>query len=1053
VPETSPGLELRWAAIEQLLDRALELPPDAQEALLRRAGSDDPALEGAVRRLLEAGRRAGPFLEESAARYAAPLLAWAAGGEPLEPGAWLGGYEIERRLGRGATATVYLARDSKHHRSVAVKVLHPELAAAVGADRFLREIEIAATLHHPHILPLFDSGRAPAPAADGELLYYVMPHVEGESLRQTLASQPRLPTGQALRIAREIAGALDYSHRRGVVHRDIKPDNILLQDGQAIVADFGIARAIDASAEGAGLRGTGTPHYMSPEQAGATGPVDGRADIYALGCVVYEMLCGRPPFDGATRREILDRHRTAPVPPLAGPELDVSPAVTGAVQRALAKDPAERFVTAADFGRALEPAAVERRPLRRGVRLSLAGTVLAAGIALWAARRSRPPATAAPSLDPHAVAVLPFRLTSADPALGYLQDGLAELLAVQLTGEGGARALEPRAVLSAWRKRSPAGGALAAEGAMQVARDLGAGRLVDGGVAGAREHIVVTASVLDAVSGRTIVRAGAEGPVDSLGTLVARLAAQVLAGEAGEPQQLADLSLVPLPALRAYLDGQAFLREGRWSDAMKHYGQALDIDSTFAQAALGLAEAGSWDVEGDYDRGIRLAMASRERLSRGDRALLTALVGPHWPDASSNAEGLAAAEAAVRELPDRPQAWFKLGDLYWHWGAALGLTRPRELAAAAFRRAIALDSSIVQGPPNAEPLTHLFQIAAIDGDTATVRRLGAPAIAADTVPNFFGWRSAWVFHDQTALDSMRRHFDLMSTGTLAGIITRSVEDGLPLDDADRAVATMSARAGTRGEQAAAEMYRYLVVMHEGRPRAGAAGTARSEAMKLLRAVGGGLYWDGDSAVAAAAVRDASVLADAPLVARGEDRGGQYWNICWVERWRIAHGQLGTVRRAIARLRSRVPPGLGPPDSTRTTEFGSLCADLLEASVATIERQPNAGALAHRLDARLRQMTPGWNVPDNLVAARLLEANGDLPGALAAVRRRLFDLVPNFLSTYLREEGRLATLTGDTAGAMAAYRRYLTMQAHPEPSVAPHVAEARAALDRLLAVRR
>jgi tRNA A-37 threonylcarbamoyl transferase component Bud32/tetratricopeptide (TPR) repeat protein len=1053
-----------WAVIEPLLDRALELPATEQDALLEQTRASDPALAAELARLVYAGRCVGGFLEEEAAVYAEPLLTWAAEREPLEPSAMLGRYEIIRRLGRGATATVYLARDEKHHRTVAVKVLHPELTEALGSDRFLREIEIAATLHHPHILPLFDSG-----SADG-LLYYVMPHVEGESLRIRLSDDRPVPVVDALRIAREVAEALDYSHRHGVVHRDIKPENILLQDGQAIVADFGIARAIDVASDGVGegLRGTGTPAYMSPEQATPNAVVDGRADIYALGCVVYEMLCGRPPFEGTSPQEILAHHVHTPVPQLAPPGLDLPSGVDGAVHRALAKHPADRFATAAEFGHALVavPAAgvvaggasvpgssIQQKRHRN--RLALFGLTSAVVLAFVAVRSRSLSVTNALALrlDPHLVAVLPFRVSSADPGLSYLQDGLSELLAVQLTGEGGPRAVEPRAVANAWRQRSSAGRALGPRVAIQVARDLGAGRLVDGGVAGGQGHVVVTASVLDASSGRTIGRASAEGPVDSLGVLVARLAAQVLAADAGESRQLATLDAVPLSALRAYLDGQAALRQGRWSQSMQHFGRALDIDSTFAQAAMGLAEAGSWDVVGDHGRGNRLAAAYRTRLSPGDRAMLTALVGPRFPDLSSNAETLAAAEAAVQALPDRPQAWFRLGDLYWHWGAALGIPRSRELAAAAFRRAIALDSSITHTSPSAEPLVHLFQIAAIEGDTATVRRLGASGIARDTVPGFFQWRMAWVFHDSAALGTLRRHFDVMSDGALTGIITRSIEDGLPMDDADHAVAVLVARAGTREEQVTAEMYRYAVVMHEGRPKEGAAGApARSPEFKLLRGVGGELYWDGDSAAGAAAVREVSAHADAPLVTSAKDRGGQYWDICWVERWRVAHGQLGTVRRAMARLRSRLPPGLDPAGATWTNDFGSLCADLLEATVATIERQPNAGSLAHRLDARLRQMSPGWNIPDNLVAAHLLEANGDVPRALAAVRRRLFDMVPSTLSTYLREEGRLAALMGDTAGAIAAYRHYLTLQAHPEPTVAPHVAEARAALDRLLATR-
>src|SRR5678815_2781486 len=204
-------------------------------------------------------------------------------------------YRIERELGKGGMATVYLAEDLRHGRKVAVKVLLPELAAVLGAERFLSEIHVTAALQHPHILPLFDSGQA-----NGQL-YYVMPYVEGESLRTRLAREKQLPIDEAIRITREVASALDYAHRRGVIHRDIKPENILLQDGTALVADFGIALAV-SKAGGTRLTQTGlslgTPHYMSPEQATGDHAVDGRSDIYSLGAALYEMLTGDPPFTG-----------------------------------------------------------------------------------------------------------------------------------------------------------------------------------------------------------------------------------------------------------------------------------------------------------------------------------------------------------------------------------------------------------------------------------------------------------------------------------------------------------------------------------------------------------------------------------------------------------------------------------------------------------------------------------------------------------------------------------------------------------------------------------
>ena len=271
-------------------------------------------------------------------------------------------YIIERELGRGGMATVYLARDLKHERLVAVKVLRPELAAALGAERFLREIKITANLNHPHILPLLDSGRAvgryggTAVGEQGELLYYVMPYVEGESLRDRLIREKQLPIDDALRIATDVAEALSSAHRHNCVHRDIKPENILLQEGHAVVADFGVARAIE-EAEETRLTETGiaigTPAYLSPEQAAGERELDGRSDIYALGCVLYEMLAGQPPFSGPTIESIVHQHLTVEPHSVTEVRSTVPPEVDAAVSKALAKAPADRHRSAEEFAGAL----------------------------------------------------------------------------------------------------------------------------------------------------------------------------------------------------------------------------------------------------------------------------------------------------------------------------------------------------------------------------------------------------------------------------------------------------------------------------------------------------------------------------------------------------------------------------------------------------------------------------------------------------------------------------------------------------------------------------
>jgi serine/threonine-protein kinase len=308
-----------------------------------------------------------------------------------------GRYHLERELGQGGMAVVFLAQDLRHDRKVALKVLRPDLSAAIGADRFLREIKLAAGLTHPHILPVYDSGEA------GSLLFYVMPNMEGRSLRERLQRERQLPLAEALTITREVASALDYAHRHQVVHRDIKPENILLHDGSAMVADFGIGKALsgDASLTQTGMV-VGTPTYISPEQASGAADVDGRADLYSLACVLFEMLTGEPPFTGATPQAVIAKRFVSPIPRVRVTR-DVPEAVDDALTRALARTPVDRFPTAAQFADAL-----------RGGN----GTAAPAQPAAPAGRTSAPAAKA--------IAVLPLSNMSADPENEYFSDGMTE---------------------------------------------------------------------------------------------------------------------------------------------------------------------------------------------------------------------------------------------------------------------------------------------------------------------------------------------------------------------------------------------------------------------------------------------------------------------------------------------------------------------------------------------------------------------------------------------------------------------------------------------------
>ncbi len=335
-------------------------------------------------------------------------------------------YAVEREVGRGGMATVYLATDLKHQRSVAIKVLLPELAASVGHDRFLQEIGIAAKLQHPHILPVYDSGDA-----DG-LLYYVMPFVEGESLRDLILRQGRLDPDEALLIAREVAGALDFAHRSGVVHRDIKPANILISDGHAVIADFGIARAISVSgSQGLTQAGMaiGTPSYMSPEQALGETDLDGRTDVYALGSVLYEMMAGSPPFEGTSPQAIVAQTISATIPKLEHDTVGVQ----SVIERAMAKEPGDRFQTAGEMERALRSGSTSlsgpvAQPRKRNLLVGAVVVVIvaAAAVALW-------PRGWSVEGDPrHSLIVFPFENKTGDDDKDYWEDASMNLLGLAI---------------------------------------------------------------------------------------------------------------------------------------------------------------------------------------------------------------------------------------------------------------------------------------------------------------------------------------------------------------------------------------------------------------------------------------------------------------------------------------------------------------------------------------------------------------------------------------------------------------------------------------------
>jgi eukaryotic-like serine/threonine-protein kinase len=491
-------------------------------------------------------------------------------------------------------ATVYRARDIKHDRTVAVKVLHPELAEALGAERFLREVQITARLNHPHILPLLDSG-----AADG-LLYYVMPFVEGESLRERLEREGQLGISESLRITREVADALGHAHSLGIVHRDVKPENILLSGSHAVVADFGIARAFDArvaqrlTETGIAI---GTPLYMSPEQSSGEATVDGRSDLYALGCVAFEMLTGEPPYGGATAMAITTRKLTESVPPLRTRRPSVGAGAADAIERALARTPADRFRTAQEFADALGEVVTtgERDVAATAAKRTFPWWAVAAVVALvaigaWAVTSTRGGSARGAGALNSTVAVLPFEFLSADSSQAYIADGLTDEIITSLSMVEGIRV--------ASRTSSTL---LARQGLdlATLAERLNVQTVLEGSIRATRDRVRVSARLIQVADGSpTIWSQSYERDADDVLRIQEEIAgaiASALTGQLGAAQASAVASGTTNPeAYDLYLQGRSLrLRqtEQGLNSAVEFFRASIAKAPDFARAHAGLGEA------------------------------------------------------------------------------------------------------------------------------------------------------------------------------------------------------------------------------------------------------------------------------------------------------------------------------------------------------------------------------------------------------------------------------------------------------------------------------
>jgi len=611
-----------------------------------------------------------------------------------------GRYRLEHELGRGGMATVYLAQDLKHDRRVALKILSPELAHALGPERFLREITVTAGLDHPHILPLLDSGHV-----DG-LLYYLMPYVEGESLRDRLSREQQLPLDDALRIAREVASALSYAHARGVVHRDIKPENILLSHGHARVADFGIARAVTA-AGGEALTGTGlaigTPAYMSPEQAGGERAVDGRSDVYALGCVLYEMLAGHPPFAGATSYELLARHALDPLPSLSAARPNLPAGIEHAITTALAKSPADRFDTAARFAEALARqesestlAAAPAAPLpRRGTRWKVwapLGAVAALiALAVLFFRPGRPAAGPAEAgFARTAIAVLPFQNLSGNPEHAYFAGGLHDELLTQLSKVAALRVISRTSVMRYAGGTTPL---------REIARELKVGSVVEGSIQVAGGRLRVNVQLIDAATDGHLWADRYDRTLDDAFAIQSDVAQHIVTAvgaalSSAESRGMTDSPTASAEAYRLYLQGREyFTRPSRlrqdYETAEQLYKRAIELDSGFALAHVALAEVNGLMYLLRYDpspeRRIRhieeseIAIRLEPDLPKAHEAMGTA----YALGRGDLSRALAWYLRAARGLPNDARLWQRIGfanRVLGNWEDALaGFAKSTEL--------------------------------------------------------------------------------------------------------------------------------------------------------------------------------------------------------------------------------------------------------------------------------------------------------------------------------------------------------------------------------------
>ena len=942
-------------------------------------------------------------------------------------------YDVERELPGGGMSRLFLARDHSLNRQVVIKILPPELTHDVSAARFVRESQVTAQLQHPHVLPILAAGQR------GDFLYYIMPFVPGESLRARLRREGRFEVHDAVRILCEIADALAYAHGEGVIHRDIKPENILLEGKHAVLADFGIAHALQAD-HTAGHRLTasgmalGTIGYMAPEQAAGERLVDGRADIYALGIVGYEILAGRPPFEATTAQALLVAHLVEEAEPLAHLRPEVPRVVSDAIARAMAKEPGGRWQTAEGFRDALEEGRVPtvQVPGFRLKRSSRRAKLVAAGlvVAALAGGGAVAKGTLTSTLDPNMVAVAPFDVIAPDAETRTLwREGIVDVLARKLDGAGPLRSVSSAVVLKRWRGRADAASAAS------LGQRTGAGLVVYGTVLGVgADSVELSATLFDVRRGAPI---GIEIERRDETSQMARLADSVSLGllrELGRIRPIgavrsSSLGSTSMPALKAFLRGEQHYRRTAWDSALAQYELAFSTDTTFALAFRRFGLTRYWQ-RGGLDS---LVTATRLRagtfnhgLAPRDSLLLVAdslAAAMTLPDADGrywvHARRLfAALERASRLYRDDPEVWAALGEARHHYGYGTPVGVSDASVLEAFDRAIALDSAF------APAYIHAIEHALTHHGAAVARRYALAYLALEpTDAEADGIRLVNELLDDASGESVGDRVALVSRDVLtnAWFAMRRLADTSEI--AVRIARALTTSADTTSDVKTWESRLALALAYRGH-----LSTARTVArvptnrliseLALLEAIpedtaravfgrwlaegkltaGLALPWWGQRG-------DAASIATLMRVAERELKTGD------AAGRRLAHHVLGAGRAYLALARH---------DTTQAIrEFATLSDTLCLTCYA-----------------------------DRLVYARLLSAQGDLREAGRVLQERLYSLLSPLEMLFLVEQAGVAERLGDRRTAVEAYERVMSTWARADPSLQPVVARAQRALERM-----